>query len=61
MADKTKFKQIADELRIERVTSVLQIVQDHLNIGEWDAAEREFDLLLQDLKRLNFAKEIADK
>ena len=59
--DKIKFKQIADEFRTERMTVLLRDVQTHLDNNDWDAAEKAFSLLLQDLRRLGWAKEIADK
>ena len=61
MADKVKFKQLADELRDEAISRDLQIINNQLKNYDLDAAEKAFGALIQDLKRLNFAKEIADK
>ena len=60
-ADKVKFKQIANEIIAERQAIALQEVQKYLDKEEWDNAEREFALLLQDLKRVRLAKEVSDK
>lgn len=59
--DKIKFKQILKEIQKEQIDLALQSIQLSLDKEEWDAAEASFDLLLQDLRRLGWAKGVADK
>ena len=61
MVDKVKFKQLADEIRSELIATALVLIEQKLNTDDLELAEEVFDLLVQDLKRLNFAKKIADK
>ena len=60
-ADKIKFKQIADEVTLERIDDVLASMRAKLLAGDQGGAETDLAALFNDLRSLRRAVEAADK
>ena len=61
MADKIKFKQIADEVTIERIDDILAAMRAKLLAGDRDGAETDLSALFNDLRALKRAVEASEK
>lgn len=61
MADKIKFKQIADEITLERIDDVLASMRAKLLDGDQGGAETDLGALFNDLRALRRAVEAAEK
>ena len=61
MADKTKFKQIAAEVKIERIDDILAAIRTKLLSGDFGGASDDLQSVVNDLNALGRAVEASEK